>query len=861
MVRRTRVLAVVALFTVIAGVGPAPAVAQVFQGPAQGTSAPGMQALTTAFPAAPAQVQRSYERPPPHTVPLLPDPASMMRPLAPVGFNEQDDPAGLLPPVPGTMAPTVITDFPGITMTSSVPPDPIIAAGPNHLMPLVNRDFAIFDKTGNNLKQIHAPDWFAAVAPGNNAFDPKVVYDHFDDRWVMVWLAVNTSNQTSNILVSVSDDSDPNGTWCNWALPGNQNGSTVVSNWSDYQGLGFDENAVYVVPNQFSFSGGFDYAKIRILPKTTLYDGTCPAITFTDFWDLRDPANTGGQNAKVFTVRPAVTFGTPGTEYLINDSPFVSGTFMTLWEITDPLSASPGLTGTNVATTARDIPPDADQLGGSTVLIDVGGPRVRNLVFRNGSVWTAHSVADATGQFARARYVRIDVTGPSVLEDVSFGVDGCWLYYPAVTADLNNNMTMVYTRSCTDEYASVRYTGRTAADPGLQPSAELKAGEANYEIAVGNPPRNRWGDYSGVAVDPAAPDRIWVFGEYAETPVSGSDQWGTWIGQTALRALGDVNNDGTVDVGDLVLLVDFILEIQTPTPDEEFFADCTRDTGLDIGDVVCLVDTILQTTPAAPLAAAIVPSSAASGPLQARLSVTTGATAAAGRTVLLELDDAGGIAAAHARIAYDPARLRIGEPQLGVGADGFSLASHDDGNGELGLVLYSLERKELQPGAGPLVRIPVTPLGGEAAGEPELEVRDLFLADRSGRVTSVMSTRATLTALPGKFRLGEIIPNPIRPASPARLELDIPETVAPALSGSAGARGPGGSVRVRVDVYNVRGQRIRTVMDSDLLPGQHTIEWDGRNARGGLVGSGLYVIRVSAGREFTATRKLIVSSR
>ncbi len=46
-------------------------------------------------------------------------------------------------------------------------------------------------------------------------------------------------------------------------------------------------------------------------------------------------------------------------------------------------------------------------------------------------------------------------------------------------------------------------------------------------------------------------------------------------------------------------------------------------------------------------------------------------------------------------------------------------------------------------------------------------------------------------------------------------------------------------------------------MNTDLLPGRHTIEWDGRTDRGGVVGAGLYVLRVRAGT-FNATRKLIV---
>ena len=92
---------------------------------------------------------------------------------------------------------------------------------------------------------------------------------------------------------------------------------------------------------------------------------------------------------------------------------------------------------------------------------------------------------------------------------------------------------------------------------------------------------------------------------------------------------------------------------------------------------------------------------------------------------------------------------------------------------------------------------------------------------------------------------------------------EIPEGVGPALSGPGGGgagAGRGGSVRVVAEVFNVRGQRIRLVMDEELIAGQHSIEWDGRSDRGAAVGAGLYVLRLRAG-SFTATRKLIVVSR
>ncbi|MFQ5824398.1 MAG: choice-of-anchor D domain-containing protein, partial [bacterium] len=468
----------------------------------------------------------------------------LVEPTGPVGSNFVEDLDSLLFEI---NAPRFEKGFPGIPDDANsaglvfIPPDPIIAAGPNHLVACINTDFAIFDKIGNKLFEVDATEWFENVLPGldpanqepfSAVFDPQIVYDHFADRWVMIYIATDLVGQ-SFLLLSTSDDDNPLGTWCNWALPGNQNGSTPNTNINDFPKLGFDNQAIYVTTNQFDLvTSSFQYVQVRIIGKAQLYQNTCGPVTWTDFWDLRNPSNLF---LPTFTTVPAVTFGTPGVEYLVDVDfiNFSSGTFMNLWSLTDPLG-SPTLSAVTVSVTAFNSPPDADQFGGSTIPIDVGGRRNRNVVYKNGSVWTAHSVGDVSGQFARARYVRIDVSSAMAIEDFAFGKDNFWYFYPAVMVDKSGNLFMAFTRSGFTEFASARYTGRLTTDPaGLQASALLKAGEANY-VKTFDDPRNRWGDYNGIALDPVDNSKVWMFIEYAASP---ANTWGTWIGSTSFIPL------------------------------------------------------------------------------------------------------------------------------------------------------------------------------------------------------------------------------------------------------------------------------------------------------------------------------------
>jgi len=508
-----------------------------YQGPASGSIAGGAPVNTGTFPIAPTAPDTPRPFLDKEPVELLPDALNRVAPSAPLRANEFYDTS--LHEFEAS-APRTISGFRAIAdQGTNIPPDPHTAAGPNHLMAVVNTRFGIFDKNGNVLKIINANNWYGNVQMDAGPFDPQIVYDHHASRWIMVWIHFTGSPLRAALLLSVSDDSDPLGAWCNWNLPDNQFGATSNTFFGDYPKLGVDANAVYVTSRMFTIlePQTFQGSRIRIIPKAQLLGSQCGPVTWTDLWDLRDPNNA---NQRLDTVVPAVTFGTPGSEFFVNDSPYQTATFLTLWELIDPLGAVI-LIGNNIPVTASLAPPNANQLGGGTPLIDVGRRTVRNVVYMNGSLWTAQSVAGGAGNaFAFVRYVRIDVGQSRAVEDLAFGANNFWYYYPAVHPDGNANLFMVFTRSGFNEYASMRHTGRLQADPpGLQASTSVKAGEDNYVKTFGGP-RNRWGDYLGIALDPADNTRVWMLGQYAATRVgtgANASRWGTWFGQATFTPL------------------------------------------------------------------------------------------------------------------------------------------------------------------------------------------------------------------------------------------------------------------------------------------------------------------------------------
>jgi spore coat protein A len=93
-------------------------------------------------------------------------------------------------------------------------------------------------------------------------------------------------------------------------------------------------------------------------------------------------------------------------------------------------------------------------------------------------------------------------------------------------------------------------------------------------------------------------------------------------------------------------------------------------------------------------------------------------------------------------------------------------------------------------------------------------------------------------AHPTEVALGQNIPNPFNPTT--RISFSLVE--------NAG---------VELAIYNVAGQRVRSLVNSVYPSGDHVVEWDGRDERGNGVTSGVYFYRLKTG-ELEITRKMMM---
>ncbi len=58
-------------------------------------------------------------------------------------------------------------------------------------------------------------------------------------------------------------------------------------------------------------------------------------------------------------------------------------------------------------------------------------------------------------------------------------------------------------------------------------------------------------------------------------------------------------------------------------------------------------------------------------------------------------------------------------------------------------------------------------------------------------------------------------------------------------------------------IFNILGQRVRTLVDEQQDPGYKTVTWDGKDEKGHEVASGIYFYRLKAG-DYGQVKKMVV---
>lgn len=461
-----------------------------------------------------------------------------------------------------------------------IPPDASGAAGPEHVVSVTNVSIQFHTKSGTGLLDstpgapvtgISLASFFSAVSPVNATFDPKVLYDQMAERFVVVTLErqdvlFGDPADTSRILVAVSDDADPTGTWHMTAIDSKVSIS-AVDHWADYPGFSVDEEAVYITANMFSFfsSGGAPGGvRLWVIDKFTgagggLYGGGTATVS------LFDPYGGGGFES---TTQPAHIYGTASTTpnvgtFLVSYSGLTDGTdeFVQIVRIDDPIG--PGGTAftlqfLNIGDIEDFSPsalPDAPQ-SGSAETIETNDRRALDSVWRSDSLWFTATIDPTSGADAgqaTAHWWELDTTTLALITLAQQGDVGgedlasdTHTFFPSIAVNTAGDAAIGFSASASTIFPSSAYTthesgGAAGSNTG---SVIYGTGLAYYIRTFDSAPcstpaaQNRWGDYSAMVLDPFD-QCFWAYNQHALTrgtgttggcngrPATEEGRWGT----------------------------------------------------------------------------------------------------------------------------------------------------------------------------------------------------------------------------------------------------------------------------------------------------------------------------------------------
>jgi hypothetical protein len=162
----------------------------------------------------------------------------------------------------------------------------------------------------------------------------------------------------------------------------------------------------------------------------------------------------------------------------------------------------------------------------------------------------------------------------------------------------------------------------------------------------------------------------------------------------------------------------------------------------------------------------------------------------------------------------------------------------------------------LVPGVRNTADISTAALGVDAALEGSGEVARLVIAADDGSAPRVRFTAIDLRDLSNaktELVAGEEHETPFVPKATALLQ-NYPNPFNPVTTITIDLTAAG---HVRLDVFDVSGRLLATLVNGTKTAGRHAVQWNGKDASGSLVPSGIYFYRMKA-EGYEATRKMIL---
>ena len=467
--------------------------------------------------------------------------------------NAPHDTDGNLANITGAQMPAPLLSFEGLSSNDNaaafgfriIPPDTFGDAGLNHYVQAVNALVRVFDKQGNaltppfKLSSVFAP--LGTLCSTRNDGDPIVLYDALADRWLLSQFC--TQMPPFRQMIAVSKTGDPTGEYYiyEFVMPNNK--------LNDYSKIGVWSDAFYMTTDQFFGSdyagtGAFAFDKNKLLngdptasyiyfdlasPTTLRIGGMLP----TDFDGLRAPP---GGAPNIFVGYTANEYGDAQDALRLFEfrADFQNPNNSTFAERADsPLAVAPFDPTSNDGRTDILQPAPGERLDSQSDRL-MYRAAYRNFGTHESLVLNQTVRTSPIGSIYRAgvRVYELRKTNNifNVHEQTTVGGDDISRWMAGAAQDHQGNLAVGYSFGNEDKKPSIFYAGKFAGDPpGVFRAENFLIEGTGVQKAFGF----RWGDYSGLSIDPRDDCTFWITNQYytQESENESDFGWLTRIGK------------------------------------------------------------------------------------------------------------------------------------------------------------------------------------------------------------------------------------------------------------------------------------------------------------------------------------------
>lgn len=428
-----------------------------------------------------------------------------------------------------------------------VPSDTNGDAGLNHYVQVTNVLVRIFDKNGTPVTPPFKPsDLFAPLGTPcstRNDGSPTVLYDTLADRWLLSQYC--TAFPPFRQMVAISKTGDPTGAWnlYEFIMPNNR--------LNDYAKFGVWPNAYYMSTDEFVGSdyigaGAFAFDRAKMLagdPAAGYVYFHLPSAN-TDRTGGILPADLDGYNPPLPTT-PGLFAGYTSNDYgdpidavrvfefTPNFNSPLSSTFTERPESPIEVAVFDPTSPPTRADIAQPAPGDWLDSQSDRLMYRVA---YRNLGSRESLVFNQTVRMTPLDQPYRAGVRVYELSRPNngspfaVREHTTLGDGPHSRFMGAAAQDHQGNIAVEYSISSATKMPSIYYTGKLAGDPmGTFREERALVEGTGVQTAFGF----RWGNYSGMTVDPVDDCTFWATNQYytAESQAEGPFAWLTRIGK------------------------------------------------------------------------------------------------------------------------------------------------------------------------------------------------------------------------------------------------------------------------------------------------------------------------------------------